>query len=110
VDVFALSSIREALPNVILEAMAMKAPVLATRVAGVPEVVRDGVNGLLVEPGKVDELSRSLARLLKDGELRMRLREAGRLTIERAHSFQARMEKVRAIYDGLLGKQLAVCQ
>src|SRR5581483_11692001 len=48
-DVFALSSLREGLPNVLLEAMALEVPVVATRVAGVPRLVRDGRTGLLTE-------------------------------------------------------------
>ena len=72
-DVFALSSLREGLPNVVLEAMALEVPVAATRIAGVPRLIRDGENGLLVEPGSVDELVAALGRLLGDPELRRRL-------------------------------------
>ena len=102
-DVFALSSLREGLPNVLLEAMALEVPVLATRIAGVPRLIEDGINGLLVQPGSVDELTQALGRLLSDVELRQRLRQAGRETIVQRYSFSARMDKVRAIYDDLLG-------
>src|SRR5262249_18684958 len=53
-DVFVLSSLREGLPNVLLEAMATSVPVAATRIAGIPRLVEDGVNGLLVVPGNAD--------------------------------------------------------
>jgi glycosyltransferase involved in cell wall biosynthesis len=101
-DVFALSSLREGLPNVVLEAMALETPVVATRVAGVPRLVCDGENGLLVEPNARDELTAALARLLADPALRARLARAGRRTVEAGYSFAARMDKVRALYDGLL--------
>jgi glycosyltransferase involved in cell wall biosynthesis len=101
-DVFALSSLREGLPNVLLEAMALEVPVLATRIAGVPGLIDDGVNGLLVRPGSVEELTRGLGRLLGDAELRQRLSHAGRETIVGRYNFAARMSKIAAIYDGLL--------
>jgi glycosyltransferase involved in cell wall biosynthesis len=101
-DVFALSSHREGLPNVVLEAMALEVPVAATRVAGVPRLIRNGINGLLVEPGSVDELSSALGTLLADSELRRRLAAAGRRTIEERYSFATRMDRVRAVYDELL--------
>lgn len=101
-DVFALSSLREGLPNVVLEAMALEVPVLATRIAGVPRLIADGENGLLVEPGSVDGLTDALARLLSDAELRRRLGQAGRETIVRHCSFSARMRKIQALYDDLL--------
>lgn len=101
-DLFALSSIREGLPNVLLEAMAMGTPVLATRIAGVPRLVEDGVNGLVVTPGSVDELVDGMGRLVREPALRQRLAQAGRSTIEERYSFAVRMEKIRDLYDELL--------
>jgi glycosyltransferase involved in cell wall biosynthesis len=103
-DLFVLSSLREGLPNVVLEAMAMEVPVLATRIAGVPRLIRDGANGLLAEPGSVDALAGSMGRLLGDVGSRDRLAAAGRSTVVEHYSFAARMHKVRAVYDGLLGR------
>ncbi len=103
-DLFVLSSLREGLPNVILEAMAMGVPVLSTRVAGVPNLITDRQNGLLAEPGDVDSLSECLRQLAEDVSLRDRLATAGRRTIEENYSFANRMEKVRAVYDRLLNK------
>ena len=78
-DVFALSSLREGLPNVLLEAMAMEVPVVATRIAGVPRLIQSEQNGLLVQPGSIQELTEGLVRLLDDAHLRVRLaRLAGR--------------------------------
>lgn len=101
-DVFVLSSLREGLPNVLLEAMALKTAVVATRVAGVPRVVVDGVNGLLVEAGDASALAAVAGDLLRDEALRARLSARGRETIEEQFNFRARMLKVRAIYDGVL--------
>jgi glycosyltransferase involved in cell wall biosynthesis len=102
-DIYALSSRREGLPNVLLEAMAMSVPVVATRVAGVPHLIAHGANGLLTEPGSGDQLADAIARLLDDAPLRSRLAEAGRATVVSRYSFEARMAKVAAIYDELLG-------
>jgi len=102
IDVFALSSLREGLPNVLLEAMTLEVPVVATRVAGIPKLINHGVNGLLVEAGSVGDLAGAIATLLGDGEIRSRLSLAGRETIERDHSFEVRIEKIRDIYDKLL--------
>lgn len=101
-DVFALSSYREGLPNVVLEAMALEVPVVATRVNGVPRLVQDGRNGFLVNAGNVDDLTTALLALLGDAELRSRFRAAGRRTVEGRYSFRTRMEKMKRIYDGLL--------
>lgn len=101
-DVFALSSLREGLPNVMLEAMALEVPVVATRVAGVPRLIQSGENGMLVASANLDELTDALAALLKDTPLRNKLAFAGRRTIEERYSFEARMHKIRAVYDLLL--------
>ncbi len=101
-DLFALSSLREGLPNVVLEAMAMNVPVVATRIAGIPRLIRSGENGVLVEPGSAEALSEALATLVRAPRQRSRLAEAARQTIEDHHGFAARMDKIRDVYDGLL--------
>ena len=103
-DVFALSSLREGLPNVVLEAMALEVPVVATRVNGVPRLVQDGVNGLLVEAGDPATLAAALDRLLGDPPLQARFRVAGRETVEGRFSFAGRMRKLAKMYDELLGR------
>jgi glycosyltransferase involved in cell wall biosynthesis len=101
-DVFALSSLREGLPNVLLEALALETPVVATRIAGIPRLIQDGKNGLLIEPGDEAALTRALTSLLEDTQLRARLRSAGRRTVETRYSFEVRMQKVRRLYDDLM--------
>jgi glycosyltransferase involved in cell wall biosynthesis len=102
-DVFALSSLREGLPNVLLEALALEVPVVATRIAGVPRLISDGVNGLLVQPGSIEDMTEALRRLLTSPSLRERLKQAGRQTIANRYNFARRMERIRGIYDALLG-------
>jgi len=102
-DIYALSSLREGLPNVLLEAMALEVPVLATRIAGVPKLVRHQTDGLLVEPGDVDALTAGLQSLAVDEGLRTQLAAAGRRRIEQSYSFAARMAAMRAVYDEVLG-------
>jgi glycosyltransferase involved in cell wall biosynthesis len=101
-DVFALSSQSEGLPNALLEALALEVPAAATRVGAVPRVITHADNGLLLEPGSLAALAEGLARLLNDADLRRRLGRAGRAAVEGRFSFAARMEKIRAIYDGIL--------
>ena len=101
-DVFALSSFREGLPNVVLEAMALETPVVTTAVAGVPNVITDGVNGLVVPVDDDTALTNALSMILGDASLRGRLATKGRKTIEDRYSFANRMKNVASLYDGLL--------
>jgi glycosyltransferase involved in cell wall biosynthesis len=101
-DVYALSSLREGLPNVVLEAMAMEVPVVATRIAGVPRLVRHEETGLLVDPGSEQGLGDAISRLLNNPSLRGSLAPAGRRTIEECYSFEGRMAAIGRIYDDLL--------
>jgi glycosyltransferase involved in cell wall biosynthesis len=80
-DVLALPSFMEGLPIVLMEAMALGVPVIASRVAGIPELVEDGRNGLLFTPSNWDELGGCIQRLLSDRELYERLSAAARMTI-----------------------------
>ena len=104
-DAFVLSSIREGLPNVVLEAMALAVPVLSTKVAGVPNVIRDGENGLLTECGSANALDGGLEVLMTDKALRDRFGSAGRESVVESHSFALRMRRVRNVYDALLERE-----
>jgi glycosyltransferase involved in cell wall biosynthesis len=84
---------RDGIPNVLLEAMAAGVPVVSTRLSAIPELVRDGENGLLVSPGDHEALASALARLLEDPGLAARLGEAGRRTVE--HDFDVRRNAER---------------
>ncbi len=72
-DLFCYPSLADGLPNAVVEAMAMGLPVIASAVGGVPELIADGENGLLVTPQDVRQLTRSIARLLDDEALAARL-------------------------------------
>jgi len=75
-DASVLSSAWENFPHTVVEALAVGCPVIGTSVGGVPEVVRDGDNGLLVPPNDASALAGAIRRLLEDGDLRRRLAEA----------------------------------
>ena len=80
-DVFALASFAEGIPVVLMEAMAMEIPCVATRITGVPELIRDELDGLLVPPSSEEALESALARLMDDPELRLRLGKSARRRI-----------------------------
>ena len=102
-DVVALPSRTEGLPLVVLEALAQGRPVVATPVGGTPEVVTDGVTGLLVPPGDPHALAAALRRLLDDPELARRLGEAGRERVAQDFSERRMAERVLAIYEEVAG-------
>ncbi len=104
-DLFVLSSHREGLPNVLLEAQAMNVPVLSTRIAGVPRLIEHEKSGWLIEPGSIDELTQGIQRLHQNESLRQSLAVEGRKVIESRYSFARRMERVAAIYDQLLQRE-----
>jgi glycosyltransferase involved in cell wall biosynthesis len=77
-DVYAMPSLSEGLPMALIEAMLAARPVIASRTGGIPEVVTDGVHGLLVTPGDAESLAAGLGRLFADSALRTQLAAAGR--------------------------------
>jgi colanic acid/amylovoran biosynthesis glycosyltransferase len=85
-DVFVMASFAEGLPVVLMEAMAAGVPVVATRIAGIPELVDDGQNGFLVAPSDPSGAATAIRRLLEDAELRNRFAIAGRAKVEREFS------------------------
>ncbi len=80
-DIFALASFGEGLPGVLMEAMAMEIPCVSTWITGVPELIRDGIDGILVPPADAAAFASGLARLIDDPELRRRVGVAGRARI-----------------------------
>jgi glycosyltransferase involved in cell wall biosynthesis len=94
IDVLVLSSLhKEGLPNVLLEAMSMRLPVVASRMAGIPEVVIDGRTGWMTEPGDVHGLARAVERLWEDPTTCRRIGIEGRRLMEerfdKVHQFDA---------------------
>lgn len=96
--IFALTSHLEALPVALLEAMANGLAVVATRVGAMPEVITDGVDGLLVPPGDVDALAMALRRLLEDPALRARLGAAAREKMIAHYSVEQIMAQLERRY------------
>ena len=85
---------RDGIPNVILEALAMELPVVSTRHSGIPEVIEDGINGLLVPPEQTIPLAEALARLLDNPEFAKKLGSKGRETIMGSFSVENNVEKL----------------
>ena len=80
-DAFALASLAEGVPVVLMEAMAMEIPCVATRITGIPELIAHELDGLLVEPSDPGQLAAALAHLMDDPDLRNRIGKAGRRKI-----------------------------
>ena len=89
----------DGLPNVLLEAMASGCALVASRVAGIPDVLRDGENGLLVPPGEEPALGDALARLLQDGALRTRLGAAARRTVASEYAWEGVAREYARVYQ-----------
>jgi glycosyltransferase involved in cell wall biosynthesis len=100
-DVFILSSKREGFPMSILEAMAAGLPVIATNVGGIPEVIKDGENGILVPPQDKVSLANAICRVLDDHEFAAGLASKARLTIENNYSLTTITEAYSRIYLSL---------
>jgi L-malate glycosyltransferase len=97
-DVFALPSLSEGLPMVLLEAMALQIPIVASRVGGVAEVLMDGESGLLVAPGEPGSLATACHRLLAEQHLATRLATAARQRLEQQYSADRMASAVAALY------------
>jgi glycosyltransferase involved in cell wall biosynthesis len=90
---------RDGIPTVLVEAMAAGTPVVATAVSGIPELVTDGVNGLLVEPEAPEQLADALVRLHEDTALAQRLRGAARETIDERFDGDRLARELAALFE-----------
>jgi glycosyltransferase involved in cell wall biosynthesis len=92
-DIFVLPSLSEGTPRVLWEAMAAGLPIVATRVGGVPEIIREGETGLLASPRSAQRLAPSIRRVIEDEELRMRLIRGG-YSLIREHTVEKQAAKL----------------
>ncbi|WP_170388208.1 glycosyltransferase [Ruegeria atlantica] len=99
IDIFTLASKWEGLPMALLEAMAAEVPVVSTAVGGIPDLIKDGVNGMLVAPSDPSALAGALECVIADADARGRLGKAGRDTVESRFSGAAMMDRLWSIYD-----------
>jgi glycosyltransferase involved in cell wall biosynthesis len=104
-DVFVLPSGNEGTPVTAIEALASGCPVVATRVGGVPDVVTDGEDGFLVEPGDVEALAARLGRLAGDEGLRARMAAAGRERMRGRYAVDRLIDDIDRLYRDLLARK-----
>ena len=103
-DVFALSSLHEGLSIALVEALASGVPCVCTNVGGIPEVVQDGREGLLVRPGDAAALAKGLLRLQADPAFTASLGAAA-LVSSRRLGIQRAADRISAIYDDVLADE-----
>jgi L-malate glycosyltransferase len=100
-DALVMSSRHEGIPYVLLEALAVGTPVVATAVGGIPEVIRDGRDGLLVEAGNPASLARAIASLREARSLVAQLKAAGPVRIREEFSARVMTERYARLYEEL---------
>lgn len=106
-DVFVLSSISEALGLVLLEAMAMEKPIVAFRVGGIPEVVKDGESGILIEPNDVQAMADAILYLLSNKEVAYKMGGAGQRIVREKFSLQREITQLEEVYGELLALRVS---
>lgn len=104
-DVFASSSVEEGLGTSVMQALAMGRAAVVTDAGGLPEIVEDGENGLVVPAGNAAALADGIVRLLSDGGLRARMGAAGRRTVEERFAPARMVDATIAVYREVLGRE-----
>jgi glycosyltransferase involved in cell wall biosynthesis len=106
-DVLILPSVdHEDFPNVILEAMGLGKPVIASRLAGTPEQLVDRETGILVTPREADQLAAAINRLSLDERLRLSMGQAGRRRFQTLFTAEVAVENYLSLYRSLIGSQI----
>jgi glycosyltransferase involved in cell wall biosynthesis len=101
-DLFAMSSITEGLGTSLLDAMACARPIVATTAGGIPEIVEDGTNGVLVPPRDHAALAAAIVRMLNDTQLRQRMGEAGLARVNERFTVERMVERTAEVYRRLV--------
>ena len=100
-DAYILPSYNEGLPISVLEAMSYELPIISTRVGGIPEIVENGVNGYIMEPGDKEAIKNAIDRLMNDGYLRKRMGQKSSIKVK-AHLPKHVEKQLKELYDQLL--------
>lgn len=98
IDVLALPSLNEAVGRIILEAACFGVPAVASRTGGVPEIIQDGLTGILVEPGNPVELAKGIMLLLRDREKRLSMGQAAKELVFREFSVEKMVRQIEGLY------------
>ena len=104
-DFFVLPTLTEALPTVLMEAMASKKAIVASNVGGIPELVTDGVNGLLIPPANPSELSKTCLHLVQNEALRNKMASAGLSIVKKQFTIQLQVDKLSNLYMELINNE-----
>lgn len=102
-DAFALASFAEGIPVVLMEAMAMEIPCVTTMITGIPELIRTGIDGLLVAPSDDEALATALSRLMDDPKFRHDLGQAGRRRVLDKYDLNRNTQRLAEIFERRLG-------
>jgi colanic acid/amylovoran biosynthesis glycosyltransferase len=103
--IFALASFAEGLPVVLMEAMSMEIPCIATAINGIPEIIQNEIDGLLVAPSSMEEMKEGLSKLIDDAELRRKFGKAGRNIILEKYQLRSNIETLAKQFE----RRLRVC-
>lgn len=101
-DIFVLPTLGDALPTVLIEALAAGKPIVASNVGGVPEIIENGVNGVLVPPGDPPSLADACLQLLKNKKQASQMVLAGGQTVWQRFNVDAQIEQLSKIYEELV--------
>lgn len=98
-DIFVLPSLKEGLPYVLLEAGLAKLPIITTNTGGIPEIIEDGVSGMVIKPASGDELAKSIEKLIGNNELKHKLSQNIFQKVINEFSFEKMLGKTIELYD-----------
>lgn len=102
-NAFALASFAEGIPVVLMEAMASGVPCVTTRITGIPELIRDGIDGLLVSPSDASEMAAALACLMDDPDLRTDLAVSARQRVQEKYDLNRNIARLDEVFMRRMG-------
>jgi glycosyltransferase involved in cell wall biosynthesis len=100
-DIFVLCSLSEGLPLTILEAMAAGKPIVATDVGGIPEIIKDGIDGIIIPSDDSDRLAEAISELLRDKRKRHEMGAKARMKFEEKFTIQTMVKSYEELYESL---------